>query len=142
MATATSARRVSIGHYAGPDPLVLAAKELGMGRNSIEQLCYGRDNVFRRCAVIVSAMVRSGQSNRADGLLARVFAARQGVTSLPLSPSVILQAQDADLNEDIAEAYYNSTHTRESLIEWRRRLKLQIAESLRLLTAIETELEA
>ena len=145
MATRTLARRVSIGQY--PQHLRVRTVEeyvrrkLGVEAGTVHNWICGEVRVNKRAAVIVEAMVQANQATRADRWLTEVFAARQGVTSLPLSPSVILEAQDADLNEDIAEAYYNSTHTKESLIEWRRRLKLQIAESLRLLTAIETELE-
>ncbi len=146
MPTRTQARSVSIGQYPGRLEVQTVEeyvhRKLGIEAGTVHNWLYGDVRVNKRAAVIVEAMVQTNQAARADRWLTEVFTARQGVTSLPLSPSVILQAQDADLNEDIAEAYYNSTHTRESLIEWRRRLKLQIAESLRLLTAIETELEA
>ena len=146
MAMRTLARRASIGQYPGSvrvRPIAqYVAKRLGCTEATAHQWMVGECRANKRAAVIVEAMVQAHQPQRADRWLTEVFAARQGVTPLLLTPGVILQAQDADLNEDIAEAYYNSTHTRESLIEWRRRLKLQIAESLRLLTAIETELEA
>ncbi len=129
-----------------PDPRVSVEQyvheKIGCTVGTAHQWIAGIIRVNKRTAVIVEAMVQTHQPQRADRWLAEVFQARQGLLPLELSEAVIMQAVDADHESAKARNYYRATKTRESLVEYRRRLKIKIAEKMRLLKAIETELEA
>ena len=146
MPTRTQARRVSIGQYPGSvrvRPIAqYVAKRLGCTEATAHQWMAGECRANKRAAVIVEAMVQAHQPQRADRWLAEIFQARQGLLPLALSEAVIMQAVDAELEAAKARNYYRATKTRESLVEYCRRLKIEIAEKMRLLKAIETDLEA
>ena len=146
MATRTLARRVSIGQYPGNVRVrtveEYVRRKLGVEAGTVHNWICGDVRVNKRAAVIVEAMVQTHQPQRADRWLTEIFQARQGLLPLELSEAVIMQAVDAELEAAKARNYYRATKTRESLIEYRRRLKIEIGEKMRLLKAIETELEA
>ena len=145
MATRTLARRTRIGHYQPTVQVTIeqyVAKRLGCTEGTAHQWMMGECRANRRAAAIVEAMVRTHQPQRADRWLTEIFQARQGLLPLELSEAVIMQAVDAELEAAKARNYYRATKTRESLIEYRRRLKIEIGEKLRLLKAIETDLSA
>ena len=146
MPTRILARRVSIGQYPGSvrvRPIAqYVAKRLGCTEATAHQWMVGECRANKRAAVIVEAMVQSHQPQRADRWLTEIFQARQGLLPLELSEAVIMQAVDAELEAAKARNYYRATKTRESLVEYRRRLKIEIAEKMRLLKAIETDLSA
>ena len=144
MATRTLARRVSIGQYPGRLEVQTVEeyvhRRLGVDTGTVHNWMYGDVRANKRAAVIVEAMVATNQAHRADRWLTEVYAARQGVLPLELSEAVIMQAVNAEYEAAKARNLYRGTQTRESLVEYRRRLKIEIAEKMRLLKAIETEL--
>ena len=142
LAMATRVRsRGSIGHYARPDALVVAARKLGMRRGSVEQLCYGRDNCFRRSAVIIEALVRSDQSLRAERLLMPIEVARVALPTPPITGELRDDNKKIEQAEDRAEVRYERDPSDENARAWHAELRAEAAHNIRVMRALEARHE-
>jgi len=135
--TATKRRGAPIGNYLQPDPVVAAADELGMRPESVHQLVYGRDNAFHRVAVIIRAMVESGQAFRAERLLVEIDRARHATKALDLNNDLCDENVKVEQAEDRSEARFYRDPNIETARAWRDDLRLESAHNELVIDSLE-----
>lgn len=139
MRMSTVTPRVSIGHYPRLDPVVAAARELGLKPGTVQQGCYGEASWFRRCALIVRAFVQVGKPERAERLLAPIDAARLSLHWLRMEPELHQVEQELDGREDEAQIAYILNPSKTNRDTYRRVLYKLRAIITQILQALEAE---
>lgn len=129
-------------HYVPCDTVAArVAREQGVRPGTVEQWMRGRRPVQLMCAAIVRVMVALGQRQRVGRFLAPIEAAEAGLTAPRLTPALELEAQQADVAEDLREKAFNLRPSRETALPFLRAIDTERAQQLALRQALVTEYE-
>ena len=123
-------------HYPSPDGVTRRlATALNRSLAGVHQLLDGPTSPFARVEQILSIAVHAGHTawaaHRVERLARLVRQAR-----VPLTPTIIGRAQQADMAEDVAEVRYHVEPTAERRDEWLRALDRELLELMALRDAV------
>lgn len=114
-----------------------AALDLGVRPPTVEARVHGAKTAQAECAAVIRRAREFGAHAIAEKVFAPVEAAYAGVEPAPLTPELILLAQEADMAEDVTESAFLADRTPEHRRAWIVALRAQRATALRLLLALE-----
>jgi len=83
------------------------ARELGLAEGSAKMELYGERRANQRAARVLRALTRSGDRAAFAHYSAPLIAALREIPISPLTPLLELQAQTADMDEELAEKAYD-----------------------------------
>ncbi len=117
-----------------------AAKSLGLRPGTVGQYVRAR-GIHVQVATILRHAVEAGDTQLAERLYGPIRAAYEGRPVRELTDALIQRISETDINEEVPEGRYRTSHSMADLRTWRDALRAQSNGTLELLAAIDAALE-
>lgn len=108
----------------------LLAPKLGLTEGSAHQVLHG--HLAHRAAAVIESFYEAGDYEGLTRWAAPIVAALDRYPIVPVSPDLLVAAQEADAAEDVAETAYHVHRSRDAALEWFRRLLRESSHAMRL----------